>query len=68
MKLSEINHSEHGYDIHTIENWGVGIPVIHPPLMHTSMDTHMGFVFDEPPTWSSISLEGPYRNDGIYPI
>ena len=36
--------------------------------MHTYVGAQSGLLFDEPPIWSSLSLERPYRHYGLPPI
>ena len=68
MELSEDAQINHGPGRHPIDHWGVGLLEIHLSLLHASTGTQAGFVFDETPIWSPISLEGIYRNDGILPF
>ena len=68
MNISENALSKNGSERHTIDHWGVGIPVIHPQFWHTYMGAQAGLVFDESPIWNHLSLGEPYRNDGLPPI
>ena len=51
MKLSKNNQGKHGSEIYPIDCWVVGLTLIHPPFLHTSMGAQAVFVFDEPPIW-----------------
>ena len=37
VELSDDSQSKHGPDIHPIDHWVVGLPLIHPPLIHDYM-------------------------------
>ena len=68
MELSEYAQSKHGSGRHPIEHWGVVLAVIHTLFPHASMGSYVVFVFDEPPIWILLSLEGTYIHDGILTI
>ena len=68
LNWCEDDQIKNGPGRHPIYHRGVGLPVIHTPSLNNSMGAYLGFVVDEHPIWIPISLEGPYRHDGIFPI
>ena len=68
VKLSDNTKIKHGSYRHPVYQSGVGLPVIIPPLLHTSIEKQAVFVFDETPIWIPVYLEGPYRHDDIFTI
>ena len=60
MELSEDGQIKNVLDRHTIDQWVVGLSIIHPLLLHDSMCAQVGYLVVDPPVWRPLSLEGPY--------
>ena len=66
MKLYEGDQVKHCPHRHTFDHWIVGLPIIHPQLLYTTIVTQTDFLIYEPVMWVYIHLEGSYLHYGIF--
>ena len=65
-KLSDNSQRNYDPDRHTIDPWWVGLPLIHPLLLHASMGTQAGFFLRSSHLDTSFSRRSIYTRWSYY--